>query len=810
VKPAGAAIASYATARYQRLKSSLRRRWKTMAATIVAVLVGLAFLGLGLWILLLRVEGFVDYLSPGSLTIGQVSVDGKDTKEHAQLLRARFDHYFRRRATLPSETGFLDVVTLNAPEELFRLRELANTADKIKVEVSGVDVGVILGFLYDLARPPEWVVEADFQNRPDRGVLALRLRRGTQVIRTWYLERAKPQGMDQTALIERLTDDAIFQLVFDFWTARKEDTELFKWRGVIQPPTTDERPPVVFPTPVAVAAYYGALGALGRYYAAGGWSDLEAAVEALRTLRIQMPEFATGLQLLGIALAEKRQEGEAVHVFEQLERLLEKAPGQGADHRRLHVALLKATAKARQGTWQSAHDAIQDLDALDDALARVAAVAGRSAGDRALDEELGGHSAVQRAFVYALYLEFLRYVTLSEAFAAGTTAPEGLRLKPEEAKALAPGSANARPTVLEKVKEIAKRHRDAIGRATRAQAALEEGNDQRWQQVGFDWKRRKSELDARLHLAAGMGFYLMAEWERGPADPDDKGVFSGPPGGRPDAERGTSLALLEQAKAELRRADAGHPNHYLVLQYLGLAYSEPRDPRSDLSVAEQYFDRANAANPSDYAGHELMSSILFRRVTLRGIDWGAKETIAEGLAEAQKAIRLRETSFIAHLRRAQFQAMRLVLERSAEERRKLWAELEQYCGQAERFMPRAFEHAAPELAWVKVASAIQRSHEESEGMVSAKGASPDAGAAQRLAESAQEVDSALKGVLKQAKWYEDRWVPNQRRFEVQAVAARAMALEKDVSRHPSPAEWLRIPVVFPYTNPAPPALVGGP
>ena len=46
------------------------------------------------------------------------------------------------------------------------------------------------------------------------------------------------------------------------------------------------------------------------------------AVERFQTLRGQMPEYADGLQLLGMALAEQRNEIEAIYVYEQLRLLL--------------------------------------------------------------------------------------------------------------------------------------------------------------------------------------------------------------------------------------------------------------------------------------------------------------------------------------------------------------------------------------------------------------------------------------------------------------------------------------------------------
>lgn len=83
-------------------------------ASIVAWLIGLLFLGVGCWILLLRFEGLVDRVRPHTMSIGHMTVDGADSRGHAELLRARFDHHFRRPLAIPKETGFLEVMSLDA------------------------------------------------------------------------------------------------------------------------------------------------------------------------------------------------------------------------------------------------------------------------------------------------------------------------------------------------------------------------------------------------------------------------------------------------------------------------------------------------------------------------------------------------------------------------------------------------------------------------------------------------------------------------------------------------------------------------
>jgi hypothetical protein len=246
------------------------KRTRRLMASIVAWLIGLLFLGVGCWILLLRFEGLVDFVRPHNISIGQMTIDGKESRGHAELLRARFDHHFRRPVAMSKETGFLEVVSLDTPE-LFQQKALDSALEKMTVDVAGVDVAKLIHFVNQLAKPDQWVIEGDFQTQPDRALLALRLSRGQRLIRTWYLERPG-NSTDKSRLLEQLIDDAIFQMVYDFGNEAEYDRDLRKWRQVIPAPTS-------FPSQAAVAAYYEGRAALGRYYAHGEWKDLDEAAE---------------------------------------------------------------------------------------------------------------------------------------------------------------------------------------------------------------------------------------------------------------------------------------------------------------------------------------------------------------------------------------------------------------------------------------------------------------------------------------------------------------------------------------------------
>jgi tetratricopeptide (TPR) repeat protein len=740
-------------------------------ASIVTWLIGFLFLGVGCWILLLRFEGLVDRIRPHNMSIGHMTVDGQENRGYAELLRARFDHHFRHPVAIPKETGFLEVVSLDTPE-LFQQKGLNGAFEKMTLDVSGVDVAKLVQFVNQLARPDEWVVEGDFQTQPDRALLALRLSRGDRLIRTWYLERRGDPGGDKATLLERLIDDAIFQMVYDFGNEAETDEDLVKWRRAVPAPAS-------FPNRAAVAAYYEARGALGRYHAHGDWSDLDVALDRLQTLRAQMPEYADGLQLLAMALAERRNEAEAIHVYEQLRSVLlpaHEAWGKlspQARRRILSVDLLKATATAKLYTWQSAHRAIADLLDLTAAV-RSETDSATAAGESAACSELHAHTAIQLASTYALYLAYVRQYPVADMFGAAD-APVELRISdPADIEVLRTGPPeDARRIVRRAMRLIAEQHRKWIEAAERERVSLEG----RWASLP-DGERRKAELVSRLQLAVGYASYRMAELER--RDVAEVETVFGK----------TFDALLDEAARALRRADAAHPNHYLVLQFLGLVYSEPRRRQTDLSIAEQYFTRAIAANPSDYYGHELLAGVLLRRVANVGIDLSARATIEKGLEAARTAVLLRDASGDAHLMRAEFQTMLIELERNESRRQELRAGLQQYIDQADRFLPRPFNRPDVDLTWVRIAAATRILGEEAEGAHLSSN-----GRQRRFEESKQELETQIDQLITNCELLRSRWVAHQRVFHVEDLHRRALRLRAEVDRA-SLENWRAIQLPF--------------
>jgi hypothetical protein len=748
------------------------RKAKKLMAELVALAIGFLLFGLGLWILLLRIGGFYDFVHPHSMSIGRMTVDGAENKVYAELLRARFDHHFRRPTSLPAETGFLEAATLDTPE-LFQPQGVAGGMQDVTLEVSGVDVTSVVRLVNKLAAPDEWVVEGDFQVRPDRALLALRLRRGARVIRTWYLDQYKPAdaGNDEATvkarLLEDLIDSAIFQLVYDFVNPGEQDRDLRKWRNVIKNP-----PP--FTSPAAVSALYQAQGALASYYGRGNWQHLDIAVKHLRELQGLMPEFADGLRLLGMALAEQRAESEAVHVYEQLELLLERrlatsdAKEAPENLRRLMQArLLKATVKSKLGSWPSAHDAIAELTQLEaDVQQELRNAAALPAREQAAYRELLGQTTARLAHSYALYLDYLSHSALGAVF-TDERAPPQLRITdPDTIEGLGLQSPpqKSMQIVRDSMRKVVAQYQKYLDAGLQQKQLLD--SEGLWSNLQ-DGERRKTELVSLLSLASGYANYRMAEWER-------------LGGGKEDSLFGETFETrLKTAKQELAAADAAHPNHYALLQLLGLAYSEPRDKSADLSLAEHYLERARRAKPTDYTGQELRAAILLRRIVNRGVDLTSRDALRKSAKWIDAVIEKQESSGAAHLLRAQFQTLLLEIETDAQRRQELRTTLQQSLAQTGRFLPQALRLEDPSLTWLRIIDATRRLGESEE----------------RFEQSKAVLQALLRALIENCTLLEQRWVNQRRVFEIQRIKDSAQRLQPHVQKA-ALGNWREIPIVF--------------
>ncbi len=273
-------------------------------------------------------------------------------------------------------------------------------------------------------------------------------------------------------------------------------------------------------------------------------------------------------------------------------------------------------------------------------------------------------------------------------------------------------------------------------------------------------------------MVSGYTSYRLAEWES--TDSNQHETVTGTP----------FETRLQQATNELSKADAEHPNHYFVLELLGLVNSEPRRA-TDLSVAEQYFERAIRANPFDYYGHELLADVLRRRVGNRGVDLASRATIEKAAAEAQQAIDQRETSGTAHLLRAEILLMLIEIERDGTKRSELRTALTQNVDQAARFLPQAFGRPDPDLTWVRIVAATRQLGEVDGGRARAPA----------FDSKKRELEIRLTQLINDCATLEERWVAQQRVSHIKDLDQRARGLREEI-RNVSLANWRDLEIRF--------------
>ncbi len=235
--------------------------------------------------------------------------------------------------------------------------------DVLKLTVKGVDVGGLISSLRTMLAPTVHQVNIKIVSEGQKKHLEMRLEYRGKPLKTWYRSSENPEGEGD------LEDFALFQLVHYLYF----DPECKpSWRKSFQPQTP-------FPSPQALASYYNGLRQLDSYLQFRQQKDLEDAIKQFRALRAEMPAFANGLMLLGLALAENRDEEEAAGVFQsaldQYREVLGNLeneppfPGGGAEILQTklvccQIRLWQATSIRKQYGTQSNHTAVTKLNDL--------------------------------------------------------------------------------------------------------------------------------------------------------------------------------------------------------------------------------------------------------------------------------------------------------------------------------------------------------------------------------------------------------------------------------------------------------------
>jgi hypothetical protein len=242
--------------------------------------------------------------------------------------------------------------------------------------------------------------------------------------------------------------------------------------------------------------------------------------------------------------------------------------------------------------------------------------------------------------------------------------------------------------------------------------------------------------------------------------------------------------LLSKSAKRLLDVENDYANHYQVLQLLGQVYSEPRRSDGNTSIAEQYFERAIVANPSDYWGHFLFADLIYRRILNTGLDLGSRDTIHRGLEQARAAVQANETSGSAQLLHAKFLNAMLEIERDKSKRQELASMLDQSIEKVARFLPHVFGDEDVDLAWVRLFVAIRRLGEQMDAIApeNVDSASISQKHVMQFEKSKKELLNSLERLIKSCERIEKRWIAQQRVSHVSGVKRMAIKLKDEMQK----------------------------
>jgi len=627
---------------------------------------------------------------------------------------------FRWQALLKpvSLQNFYEITTPNLPD-VFGIKN-KDVLEEFKLTIKGVEIKPILNAVRGWLNPPDYQVYVKtVADEGQKKHLEMRLECGNQTLRTWYRSteelaeddkmkvtrepKTQAEGQDKTKGDDKtkLEDFALFQLLhFLYYDA--EAPKIFR-KSLQSSPR--------FPNPQAMATYYGGMRQLDAYLQSHQQSELEGAINQFRTMWAEMPHFADGLMLLGLALTENREEEEAAKIFKlaangyasALENLKKKTPPPeaailDAELDRCQVRLWRATALRKLYGWPTNHDAVKELIELITDVKEKSRKTLQPAWDQFVTEAAQQRKPPPLPDKVRAYLTYTRLLAQAQCELADTIGSYVIYAKPytpEELKKMFSKEAlkslvGTMPDV-DKIESQAKTDPDECIKTIKAlhEKELRKAEEYRNELQGYrSWcpqgemeraEMQRAELDSQIYRLTGYVQYRLAAWTC-----------------KNDNNYRKACA---EALTNLEKADATRPNHYVNLQHLGIVLLDPiYDPEGNkLGMARKYFEQSLRLKQKDYYGHEQLARVVTREVELHRAS--KAEKIDEGIKYAETAIALRPWAGGAYVSLAELKTMKYLLETNVDERRKLATDIIHALEQARRLWPNSPRDCWVQLNW---------------------------------------------------------------------------------------------------------------
>jgi tetratricopeptide (TPR) repeat protein len=450
----------------------------------------------------------------------------------------------------------------------------------LQIKVGGLEISGITKYLSQFSARPRFTLCGTLVTYTDSISLTITLHELDEVKQTWTKSANLPNGADdrtRKGAIETLIDNLIFDVAV-----------FFRDLG-----SSDDKKAGKFDASMLANLYRGRQ-SLGNYYRDGRPEDLKRAVEYLRELVRQQPEYVDGLLLLGLAFHENRLDEDAVRVFDRVLQL-RRTPANDVEKRQLVDAqFMRAKAKFFLYDWDPTCEAIKEFGVLQENAKKFMNAAAPAEKDqfssalaRAQEEE---------AHCYGHLIAYLGGMNDAEIDSRMQKLPGYLR-----------GSCSKRTEAA----TFCKNASDAV--RTKAETTVSQLND-----------HSHTDLEAHLNEVKGYATYRAAFWIP-PVNADKY---------RKECEN--ALDLLKRAE-QIRISD-----YYALLQNIGMIYLDRRcfaEPEWWETGAD-YFRRSIALTPDDYYGHSQLALAAARRA-MQAAEPAKRTAIDEGLKHVRESLSLR-------------------------------------------------------------------------------------------------------------------------------------------------------------------------
>jgi hypothetical protein len=595
----------------------------TTLVTVVLWVVGL----LVTWTLISLLCRLTIYLwRPEKTAIGDFVVEGQASPNYATKFHDRWLSFRSSGERIdlvqglptPGGTDFIlaEVEQRSAADLERTIGELGKELD---LKVAGVSVLSLARFLDSLSHPSGRLIEGRLSRFGNEVSLTVTLQERGHPLKVWTANRGVAAGKGsegQAAVEEALIDEAICELALYL-------------RRLDRPPAENGEDTMAEATDMLSARAFAELKkgrrSLERYAQDNNQDELLAAQQHFRSLVASSPAYTDGYLLLSQALAENRQEREAIEVYQRALRLLSQDP-HSDERRSFEARFLKASSLLRCYRWSDVVEATSEFRKLaQDLEARTTSKPGDK-GKLSVEQKAQLDDWRQNRYMLArTYAE--------TAHCLGHL----LVLMPKDRSI----RADFLPDLVSLFgDQVAEGIRDPDGLADRRKLAdrlyaLSQEQHKMARQVDPIYKQEwKADLNARLSEVRGYAQFRHAEWL--PAK-DDKAF-----------KEECNQAVRSLQDAELRK-----PRHYALLQNIGMIYLSRRfdSPGANLEQAEGYYSRSIELKPGDYFGHGQLALVGLRRA-LQATDQSARnEAIKVAEDRVVKALQLRPESQTTRLLR---------------------------------------------------------------------------------------------------------------------------------------------------------------